>query len=293
MAARPDILCIGSVLWDVIGRTHLEMTLGNDKPGRITRVPGGVALNIAMTLRRLGLKPALLSVVGRDAEGTALAAECTQMGLITDYLLADAELPTDQYMAIEAQGELIAAVADAQSLEAAGARILAALKDGRLGSQAAPWSGPVALDGNLTEALLSEIAVSPAFAAADLRLAPASPGKVRRLLPLLAHERATLYVNCEEAGLLLDQTFTEAAAGAEALVQAGARRVLVTQGAHQAVDADARGAISRHPPKVAAQRITGAGDTFMAAHIAAELTGNDRVSALESALSAAADYVAG
>ena len=29
----------------------------------------------------------------------------------------------------------------------------------------------------LTEALLSEIAVSPLFAAADLRVAPASPGK--------------------------------------------------------------------------------------------------------------------
>ena len=80
MVTRPHILCIGSVLWDVIGRTELPIALGNDKPGRITRVPGGVALNIAMTLRRLGLVPALVSVVGRDAEGTALAAQCAAMG---------------------------------------------------------------------------------------------------------------------------------------------------------------------------------------------------------------------
>lgn len=293
MTARPDILCIGSVLWDIIGRTDLEMVQGNDKPGRIKRVPGGVVLNIAMTLRRLGLSPALLSVVGRDAEGTGLAAECAAMGLITDYLLADAELPTDQYMAIEAQGELVAAIADAHSLEVAGARILAPMMDGRLGSDTAPWRGPVALDGNLTEALLAEIAASPAFAAADLRVAPASPGKVQRLQPLMSHPGVTFYVNCEEAGLLTGTAPQSAAEGAEAMIAGGAGRVLVTQGAAQAADADARGVITCAPPKVTPVRITGAGDTFMAAHIASELGGAPRDEALEAAVSAAADYVAG
>jgi len=293
MVTRPHILCIGSVLWDVIGRTDLPMVAGNDKPGRITRVPGGVALNIAMTLRRLGLVPALLSVVGRDAEGTSLAGACAAMGLVTDYMLADAELPTDQYMAIEAKGNLIAAIADAHSLEAAGSRILSPLLDGRLGSVEDPWDGPVAIDGNLTENLLSEIAESPAFRAADLRLAPASPGKALRLLPLLDHARATLYVNCEEAGLLTGTQPVTAAAGAQALLAAGARRVLVTQGARGAVDADADEMITRHPPQIAPVRITGAGDTFMAAHIAAELRGESREEALETAVAAAADYVAG
>ena len=293
MTTRPHILCIGSVLWDVIGRTDLPMALGNDKPGRITRVPGGVALNIAMTLRRLGLVPGLLSVVGRDAEGTALSAECAAMGLVTDYMLADAELPTDQYMAIEAKGDLVAAIADAHSLETAGARILSPLLDGRLGSAAAPWDGPVAIDGNLTEALLSEIAQSPAFAAADLRLAPASPGKAKRLLPLLDHAKATLYVNCEEAGHLTGTRPETAEAGARALIAKGARRVLVTRGADGAVDADAKHLITRRPPQVTPVRITGAGDTFMAAHIAAELRGETREEALETAVAAAADYVAG
>lgn len=64
----PDILCIGSVLWDIIGRSSMEMRRGSDMPGRITRLPGGVAMNIAMTLARFGLKPALLSAIGRDDE---------------------------------------------------------------------------------------------------------------------------------------------------------------------------------------------------------------------------------
>lgn len=293
MEKAPDILCIGSVLWDVIGRTDLSMRLGNDKPGRISRVPGGVALNIAMTLRRMGLSPALLSVVGRDAEGTSLAAECAEMGLITDFMLADAELPTDRYMAIEAEGDLVAAIADAHSLEAAGARILAPLADGRLGSEAKPWSGPVALDGNLTEALLRDIAASPLFAAADLRVAPASPGKVTRLLPLLPHPRVTLYVNCEEAGLLAGAQFDRADRAAEALAEMGAARVLVTHGAKAAVDGRSGDLIRAVPAETQAVRITGAGDTFMAAHIAAELSGQGRTEALDAALKTAAAYVAG
>ena len=37
----PDILCIGSILWDIIGRSPTSMRLGSDVPGRITRLPGG------------------------------------------------------------------------------------------------------------------------------------------------------------------------------------------------------------------------------------------------------------
>ncbi len=53
----PDILCIGSVLWDIIGRSPAAMRLGSDVPGRITRLPGGVAMNIAMTLARACARP--------------------------------------------------------------------------------------------------------------------------------------------------------------------------------------------------------------------------------------------
>ena len=46
----PDILCIGSVLWDIIGRSPTSMRLGSDVPGRITRLPGGVAVGLVFTL---------------------------------------------------------------------------------------------------------------------------------------------------------------------------------------------------------------------------------------------------
>lgn len=293
MDGTSDILCIGSVLWDVIGRTDASMRQGNDVPGRITRLPGGVALNIAMTLKRFGLTPALLSIVGSDPEGDELVTACDDMGLITAFLLRDARLPTDSYIAIEDNGGLVAAMCDAHSLEAAGDRILAPLFDGRLGSAEAPYSGPVALDGNLTEALLIDVAEHPALRKADLRIAPASPGKATRLTPLLAHPGATLYVNLEEAGLILGRTFDAAFHAADALVAAGATRALVTDGARSAALGEYAGTISDTPPRVPQKRVTGAGDTFMAAHIAAERRGESGAVALRTALNAAATYVSG
>lgn len=294
MTQTPDILCIGSVLWDIIGRAPVAMRMGSDVPGRITRLPGGVAMNIAMTLTRFGLRPAILTAIGRDTQGTELVAAAEMMGIDCRYLYRSDDLPTDRYMAIEGANGLVAALADAHSLEAAGEKILRPLADGRLGRAEAPWSGPVALDGNLTQALLSEIARSPLFAQADLRVAPASPGKAERLAPLIAHRRATLYVNLEEAGILCQREFSSAAEGAEGLLARGASRVLVTDGGRAAADGQAgAGVLCAAPPAVLVTRVTGAGDTFMAAHLVAEREGAPRAEALSRALQAAARYVSG
>lgn len=289
--APPDVLCIGSVLWDVIGRSPASMRLGSDVPGRITTLPGGVALNIAMMLARFGLRPTLLSCIGRDTEGEALIAACTRLGLGSDLVYRSEDLPTDRYMAVEGANGLIAAIADAHSLEAAGARILRPFEDGRLPT---PYRGLVALDGNLTLALLAEIAASPIFAEADLRVAPASPGKAERLRPLIGHRRATLYVNREEAGHLCQADFADAASAAEGLLARGANRVVVTDGGRPAAEGGRdNGVLTGAPPAVMVSRVTGAGDTFMAAHIAAEARGADRAAALQEALARAAVYVSG
>ncbi|WP_068114717.1 PfkB family carbohydrate kinase [Tropicimonas marinistellae] len=291
METSTEILCIGSVLWDVIGRTPRSMGIGHDVPGRITRLPGGVAMNIAMALVREGLQPALLTVLGEDAAGRELAQAAAGFGMEIDHITWSDTLPTDQYMAIEAENGLVAAVADAHSLERAGETILSPLSDGRLGSAEDPFAGIVALDGNLTESLLSRIADSPLFLNADLRIAPASPGKASRLVPILRHPRATLYVNRIEAGLICDDKFASAESAATALVSLGARRVLVTDGGAQMAEASASGVLTAVPPPVIVTRVTGAGDTFMAAHIAAEARGLTGVFALEAALGITAAYV--
>ncbi|GAA6192723.1 PfkB family carbohydrate kinase [Phaeobacter sp. NW0010-22] len=293
MTKDTDILCIGSVLWDVIGRSASHMQQGSDVPGRITRLPGGVAMNIAMTLVRFGMSPTLLTAIGQDPEGHELVDSCRQLGMITDHIYRSEDLPTDRYMAVEGANGLIAAIADAHSLEAAGTKILLSLQDGSLGSEKAPFQGLVALDGNLTQQLLQDIALSSTFTRADLRVAPASPGKAERLMPFLAQSRGTLYVNLIEANILCQTEFEGSAAAAQGLLSRGAHRVLVTDGGNPATEADATDLITQTPPEVLVTRVTGAGDTFMAAHIAAEAAGENRDAALNRALLAAATYVSG
>ena len=46
------------------------------------------------------------------------------------------------------------------------------------------------------------------------------------------------------------------------------KRALVTDGPRPASVADAAGVVTSAPPEVMVTRVTGAGDTFMAAHIA-------------------------
>lgn len=293
MTATPDILCIGSVLWDVIGRSATSMRLSSDVPGRISQQPGGVAMNIAITLRRFGLTPALLTAIGRDSAGSSLIEACARMGMITDHVYRSDDLPTDRYMAIEGANGLIAAIADAHSLEAAGDKILRPLANGQLGSTARPYCGLIALDGNLTQSLLAEIATSPLFASADLRVAPASPGKAERLMPLLTHCRTTLYLNLEEASLLAKTRFPDAESAARGLLMRGATRILVTNGGQTTAIGSPEGVITDTPPPVLVTRVTGAGDTFMAAHIVAEMRGATPAEALSQALRTAADYVSG
>jgi len=240
------------------------------------------------------MTPALLTAIGRDAEGDELVAACDRLGLVTAHVYRSDDLPTDRYMAVEGANGLIAAIADAHSLEAAGDKILRPLADGHLGTADAPWSGPIALDGNLTEALLADIAASPLFARADLRVAPASPGKAGRLLPLLSHPSATLYVNLEEANILARADHASATEAAKALLDRGAGRVLVTNGGNPAAEGrQGEGVIEGVPPPVLVTRVTGAGDTFMAAHLVAERRRATRQDALDEALRAAATYVSG
>jgi sugar/nucleoside kinase (ribokinase family) len=238
----------------------------------------------------MGARPALLSYVGLDGEGDDLFKACQARGLITDLIHRSADLPTDIYMAIEGANGLIAAIADAHSLEQAGDLILTPLRDGTLPQ---PFQGAVALDGNLTTDLLSHIAVDPLFEHADLRIAPASPGKADRLLPFIKAGRGTLYVNLEEASTICGASFTESAQAATALLAAGAARVAVTAGAGPVTVAGPNGSLTQTPPKVDVKRITGAGDTFMAAHIWAERLGHPPEACLTKALATTALYVAG
>lgn len=289
---QPDCLCAGSAHWDVIGHSSGPLTRGDDVPGAVERRPGGVAANVARALARSGRRPALLGAVGRDAEGDALVALLAAAGVLTAHLTRTAG-PTDRYVAIEDAGGLVAAVADTRQLDGLGEALLAPLSDGRIGQAGLPWTGPVVIDGNLGATCLAGLAASPLMAAADLRPVAASPAKAARLAAFAGRPRTTLYLNRAEAAALAGRGLADAAEAARALSAMGFARAIVTDG--PALLAEQAGAVQRlrKPPQVAVRRVTGAGDAFVAAHLAAEMAGADAAAALDAAVAAAAVLVEG
>ena len=291
MSQVTPIVCAGSVLWDIVGKTPHPLDRGSDEPGRITNIPGGVAMNIAMALRKFDLPVCLLTCLGQDHDGDGLIREAEARKMDTRFVYRAPHLSTDRYLAIEDATGMIAAVADAHSLERAGEDLLQPLFDGRLATPEKPWTGMLILDGNFTRDQLEMMAGEPAFAAADVRLAPASPGKARRLQPFLGHPNATFYVNKGEAESILETRFETSRDASKALVATGLRQALVTDGGNSASLSLQSRTITKTPPKVSVRRYTGAGDVFMAAHICAERLGKQGQSALVHALTACADYI--
>ena len=72
MEYEADVICVCSVLWDVIGRTNKPVSRGGDVGGYIIRIPGGFAFNIAQSLVNLNLQTCLFAFLENEIEGIQL-----------------------------------------------------------------------------------------------------------------------------------------------------------------------------------------------------------------------------
>ena len=97
----------------------------------------------------------------------------------------------------------------------------------------------------------------------------------------------------QPVGVLANNGILYSESAAKGLLDRGALRVLVTDGGNSATVGGADEILTQTPPSVLVTRVTGAGDTFMAAHIASEAAGASNDEALRRALHAAATYVSG
>lgn len=273
-------LCVGAAHWDIIATTAAPLDAGADVPGRVVMRPGGVAQNIARALAALGASVRLLAAVGPDMAGVALEAALSRAGVETAWLCRRMET-TDRYVAIEAaDGALHAAVADCASLERVGPALLAPLAT-------TGWTGPVVADGNLPPELLSRLlALAPTLA-----FVGASPAKTARHAAALLAAQPRLYLNRAEAEALCGTDFADAPAAVLGLRARGAVAAVVTDGPAAAAACRGDVVVARTPPAVIARSVTGAGDAFVARHLAATVAGVDLEDALTAALDAAARHI--
>ena len=288
------IICAGSALIDSIGYSKSRINTGDDVPGTIKTSVGGVAFNICKQLALSGFTNVeLLTALGDDSKGRAIKDFCSELGIITDnvYICNDSE--TDSYLAIEDIQGLKAAIAHIFNVEEFGDRILKPLENGAVKTSSESSRNLIVLDGNLSTSTLSKIAENKKIMNYDIRIASASSSKAFRLKPFLDLPNATIYCNMAEAENLCNLSFKDTRQASTYLLKQGLGRAIVTNGGKQICASSVyHEPITISPPKVKnISHITGAGDYFLACHIANEINQLTKETALLKAAESASKYV--
>ena len=287
MDKKPKILCIGSILWDIIGYSITPLARGDDKEGIISKQPGGVAMNLAVRLSKYGITPAIISALGDDTEGLELIEICKKHSIIYDDILVCPKRRTDFYMAIEDPDGVALAIADTRLLTENKGKVLNPLISGRYKN----WNSPIILDSNLSDEVLEELRYNSAFKNSDFRLAPGSPSKVDRLIMFLTHSGSSIYLNLKEANYILRKTFQSSVDAALEILSYGLNSVLVTNGERMACFAQGNELIKLKPPTVKVSKLTGAGDVLMATHITKLLERSSNYDAMSFALEETSKFI--
>lgn len=108
-----DALCVGGAVVDLTYVAHARFRPGTSNPATGSRAFGGVARNVAVNLKRLGMAASLVSVLGEDEAGRTLAEDLARLGVDTSGLRRRAGARTAEYLALlEPDGSLALGVAD-------------------------------------------------------------------------------------------------------------------------------------------------------------------------------------
>ncbi len=288
------IICAGSAMIDSIGYSTNQINVGDDVPGNIKTSVGGVAFNICKQLVLAGLTDVeLLTALGNDTKGRVIIDKCRELGIITDNIHICNNSETDSYLAIEDAQGLKAAIAQVKNVEKFSDRILKPLEIGAVKTKSEFSKNLIILDGNLSPIILSKIAENKNFMNYDMRIVSASPAKAIRLQPFLSLSNTTIYCNKNEAEKLCKLAFKDTRQASTHLLKDGLRRAIVTDGANPICDSKINHEpILISPPKVKyIKHVTGAGDYFLACHIANEINQLKKENALKQAAKSAANYV--
>jgi ribokinase len=256
--SRP-VLVIGSLNMDLVATCARLPAPGETVAGTgFASIPGGKGANQAVAAARLGARVHMAGSVGADAFGAELRAGLAAAGVETTHV-ATVPGPT---------GTALIAV------DAAGANQIVVVP----GANAA--TDPALIDHALAAVpgpgiLLLQHEIPPQSVAHALRAGRArgwfvvlNPAPARPVPAELMGAIDLIAPNESEAALLLGHplpTAEDAAAGARALVAAGARAALITLGGAGAVYADPAGLRWQRAIPVQPVDTTGAGDAFLGA----------------------------
>ena len=292
LSEAPGVVVIGGSNIDVKARSSAPAASGTSNPGHGSMAPGGVGRNIAENLARLGTRTHLVSVVGRDPLGDSLLAQTSAAGVRVEQVTRT-DLPTGTYTALlDADGELIVAVADMAATAELGPDRISAARD--LISAA----DLLVLDGNLSSAALEHAIDLANVAGVRTILEPVSVPKAAAVAASITAERPLYAVtpNRDELDALTGlpaRTDRQVSRAIADLHRRGVELVWVRLGHLGSLLSTAGGAVTRiSAVPTTVEDVTGAGDSMLAAFCHALLDGNDPVTAARYGHAAAALTIA-
>ncbi|WAP54100.1 PfkB family carbohydrate kinase [Streptomyces sp. S465] len=291
------VVVIGGANVDIKVRSLAPVAYRTSNPGRSHTSPGGVARNVAENLARLGTPTHLIAAVGQDPAGERLLTETQAAGVRVDHVHRGPH-PTGTYTAVlDADGELVVAIADMTATDALSPEHLHRARD-LIGH-----AGMLVLDGNLSPRTLSYVLDIASATGVRTLIDPVSVPKAALLAPLFAAGRPVFTVtpNVAELAALTGRDLAGTADGDDRellravadLHERGVRHVWVRLGARGSLlSTEGADRVPLDAPPAEVQDVTGAGDAMLGAFAHALLTGADPAGAARYGHAAAALTVA-
>lgn len=288
LADQPGVVVVGGANVDVKARSAAPAAQRTSNPGHGSMTPGGVGRNVAENLARLGTRTHLVAAIGGDALGDTLLSQTAAAGVRTELVLRSAR-PTGTYTAVlDADGELVVAVADMAATDDLTPDHVGRARD------VIASAGLLVLDGNLAPATLAYARDLASAAQVRAILEPVSVPKAERLAEAITLDRPWYAVtpNRDELAALTglpartDRQLRRAAAD---LNGRGVEQVWVRLGERGSLLSSADGEATVIPAvPTTVEDVTGAGDAMLAAFCHALLEGQDPVRAARFGHAAAA-----
>ncbi|MDF9717292.1 PfkB family carbohydrate kinase [Nocardioides sp. ChNu-99] len=286
MRYHPYVTCVGGAVLNRSYRVTGPVVLGKSHPATGGTAYGGVARNVAENLTRLGVRAALVSVVGDDVPGRALLDDLDRIGVDTWAVRPIAGRTTATSSTVRGPGdELVLGVSDTGVLdEMTPERVVEPLSRVETGA----W---IFADATLPDATHTRLASTRRTR--DLRLAVDTVSVARAArVPADLGAVDVLFTNLDEARVLLvdrrrppGETAHDAAL---ALLDAGVRSVVLTLGAEGQVVADADGVTMLPAVPSAVLDVEGAGDALVGGTLADLVVGRPLREAVATGAAAAA-----
>ena len=275
------VVVMGGANVDVHARSSAPLVGGTSNPGATTLGSGGVARNVAENLARLGTPARLVAGVGRDPLGDQLLAGTAAAGVDVSLVHRTAAATGTYTAVLDADGELVVAVADMAAADELGP------DDVRRATDALATASLLVLDGNLGEAAVTTALALAAEHGVPVVLDPVSVPKAERLRPVLARGHRWFAVTPNRGELaaltgLPTGTDAEVDRAVAELHGLGVEHVWVRLGAGGSLFSGAGAGPTAWLPVVPGMvvDVTGAGDAMLAAFCHTVLAGR---SPLESA----------